>query len=168
MDDLVAAIDDLLENNRAYAASFALAGLAAPPAKGLTVLTCMDVRLELGDMLGLRPGDAHILRNAGGRMQDALRSLAISQLFLKTEEVAIIHHTECGLADRSDPELRVLLTEARGTDPGDIAFYPFTDLAESVREDIAIYDASPLVRHDIPVRGFIYDVATGLLTEVER
>lgn len=160
------AIDELLERNEAYAAGFASGGRPASPKKRLTILCCMDSRIHLEEALGLEIGDAHMIRNAGGRVADALRSLAISQTMLGTQEVAIIHHTDCGLVMFTDESIRRKLREERGVDADDVAFLPFTDLEQSVRDDIAIYQRSPLVRHDIPVRGFIYDVDTGRITEV--
>jgi carbonic anhydrase len=115
--------------------------------------------------LGLREGDAHVIRNAGGRLADAVRSLAISQTLLATEEVAIIHHTDCGMVTFRDDDIRARL-RARGADADHVAFLPFADLEQSVRDDIALYRATPMLRQDIPVRGFIYDVKSGRLNEV--
>jgi carbonic anhydrase len=126
----------------------------------------MDARIDPARALGLEEGDAHVIRNAGGRIADALRSLAISQELLGTEEVAIIHHTDCGMLTFSDESLRKRLRKSRGADADAVAFLPFSDVDESVRDDLAAYAASPLVRHDIPVRGFVYDVKTGRLREV--
>lgn len=116
--------------------------------------------------LGLEEGDAHVIRNAGGRISDALRSLAISQTLLGTEEVVIVHHTDCGMLTFTDESIRKQLRSARRIDADNVAFLPFADLDTSVRDDLAAYHASPLVRHDVPVRGFVYDVRTGRLREV--
>jgi carbonic anhydrase len=124
----------------------------------------MDARIEPMRALGLRIGDAHVIRNAGGRVSDALRSLAISQTLLGTEEVMIIHHTDCGMVTFTDDAIRGMLRE-RGVNADDVAFLPFPNLEQSVRDDIALYKQSPLTR-DLPVRGFIYDVNTGSVTEV--
>jgi carbonic anhydrase len=126
----------------------------------------MDARIDPEPALGIELGDAHVIRNAGGRVVDALRSLAISQTLLGTEEVAIIHHTDCGMLTFNDESIRRKLREERGVDATDIAFLPFDDLEQSVRDDIAAYQRSPLVRHDVPVKGFIYDVNSGALREV--
>ncbi|HEY4670387.1 MAG TPA: carbonic anhydrase [Tepidiformaceae bacterium] len=160
------AIDELLEQNDAYAAQFASGGRGAAPKKQLAIVCCMDSRIHLEAALGLEIGDAHMIRNAGGRVADALRSLAISQTLLGTNEVAIIHHTDCGMVMFTDESIRRKLREERGVEAEDVEFLPFTDLEQSVRDDIEVYRRSPLVRHDIPVRGFIYDVDSGRLSEV--
>jgi carbonic anhydrase len=158
--------DELLNANRAYADSFRKGELALPPARRIALVVCMDARIDPARALGLEEGDAHVIRNAGGRIADALRSLAISQELLGTQEVAIIHHSDCGMLTFSDAELRARLRKSRAADADAISFLPFRDLDESVRDDLALYAASPLVRHDIPVRGFVYDVKTGRLREV--
>jgi carbonic anhydrase len=160
--------DELLEANRKYAAQFTKGGLALPPARKIALVVCMDARIDPARALGLEEGDAHVIRNAGGRIADAIRSLAISQELLGTQEVAIIHHTDCGMLTFDDAGLRKRLRETRGADADALAFLPFRDLDQSVRDDLALYAASPYVRHDIPVRGFVYDVATGRLREVAR
>ena len=162
----MAVIDEVLEANRAYATGFAKGALPLPPARRLAVVVCMDARIDPARTLGLEEGDAHVIRNAGGRMADALRSLAISQQLLGTEEVMVIHHTDCGMLTFTDAELRATLRERLGADADHVAFLPFRDLEGSVRDDLAAYRASPIVRHDIPARGFIYDVRTGTLREV--
>ena len=126
----------------------------------------LSQRLETGRLAGLKEGDAHVIRNAGGRVHDALRSLAISQQLLGTEEVAIIHHTDCGMLTFKDSDLQQRF-KAQGLDADHVAFLTFTDVAQSVKDDIKVYQASPLVRHDVPVRGFIYDVHSGKLEEVK-
>lgn len=157
--------DEFLEANRGYAASFDRGSLALPPARKVAVVVCMDARIDPAKALGLEEGDAHVIRNAGGRITDALRSLAISQTLLGTREVVIIHHTDCGMLTFTDASIRAQLRE-RGVDADHVAFLPFDDLDDSVRRDLAAYAASPLVRHDVPVRGFVYDVKTGRLREV--
>jgi len=126
----------------------------------------MDSRIDLVEALGLELGEAHMIRNAGGRVADAIRSLVVSQLFLGTEAVAIIHHTGCGQLLYTDESIRSKLRAERNAVADGIAFLPFADLEQSVRDDLATYHASPLVRHDAEVRGFIYDVDTGALTEI--
>jgi len=160
-------IDELLEQNDQYAATFGAGGLPMAPAKQIAIVTCMDARIHPEAALGLHVGDTHMIRNAGGRVADALRSLAISQTLLGTKEVAIIHHTDCGMVTFSDENIRQKLRDERGIDADDVAFLPFKDLEQSVRDDIAVYERSPLVRHDIPVRGFVFDVASGKITEVK-
>lgn len=159
-------IDQTLAANEQYARAFTKGALPMPPARKLAVVVCMDARIDPARALGLEEGDAHIIRNAGGRIADALRSLVISQTLLGTEEVAIIHHSDCGMLTFSDEVLRRRLRTERGVDADHVAFLPFTDLEESVRADIRLYQESSLVRHDIPVRGFVYDVASGRLREV--
>ncbi|GAB4329759.1 MAG: carbonic anhydrase [Dehalococcoidia bacterium] len=158
-------MEQLLENNETYAAGFDKGGLPAPPARKLAIVTCMDARIHPEAALGIALGEAHVIRNAGGRIADALRSLAISQTLLGTEEVAIIHHTDCGMLTFSDEDIRAKLRE-RGADADHIAFLPFRDLDGSVRDDIALYKSSPIVRQDIPVHGYLYDVNTGRVTQV--
>ncbi len=157
------AIDAALEANQRYAREFTPSEAGQPR---LAVVLCMDARIDPIRALGLRYGHAHIIRNAGGRMVDAIRSLAISQRFLGTSEVAVIHHTECGMMLFTDEEMRAKLAEM-GLQPGDSPFHTFRSLDQSVREDLALYRTSPLVRQDIPLRGFVYEVAEGRLREVE-
>lgn len=158
--------DELLSANRSYAEKFQKGELPLPPARKIALVVCMDARIDPARALGLEEGDAHVIRNAGGRIADSLRSLAISQELLGTEEVAIVHHTDCGMLTFTDAALRERLRKSRSADADAIAFLPFGDLDQSVRDDLAVYAASPLVRHDIPVRGFVYDVKTGRLREV--
>jgi carbonic anhydrase len=158
--------DELVNANRGYAESFKNGTLALPPARKVALVVCMDARIDPARALGLEEGDAHVIRNAGGRISDAIRSLAISQELLGTQEVAIIHHTDCGMLTFTDDTLRERLRKSRNANADAIAFLPFHDLDQSVRDDLALYEASPYVRHDIPVRGFVYDVKTGRLREV--
>lgn len=158
--------EEFLKANQGYAESFSKGGLALPPARQVAVVVCMDARIDPARALGLSEGDAHVIRNAGGRIADALRSLAISQTLLGTKEVVIIHHTDCGMLTFSDDGIRKQLRKERGIDADAVAFLPFSDLDASVRDDLVAYHASPLVRHDVPVRGFVYDVKTGRLREV--
>jgi carbonic anhydrase len=158
--------DELLNANRGYAEKFHKGELALPPSRRVALVVCMDARIDPARALGLEEGDAHVIRNAGGRVVDAIRSLAISQELLGTQEVAIVHHTDCGMLTFTDDALRERLRQSRGADADAIAFLPFRDVDQSVRDDLAAYEASPFVRHDIPVRGFVYDVKTGRLREV--
>ena len=123
-------------------------------------------RLETGRLAGLKEGDAHVIRNAGGRVHEALRSLAISQQLLGTQEVLIIHHTDCGMLTFTDQQLRDKL-KAQSIDADHVSFLSFKDLEQSVKDDLQVYRHSNLVRQDVPVRGFIYDVHTGKLDEVK-
>jgi carbonic anhydrase len=157
----------ILEANERHAAGFAKGELPVPPARRLAVLTCMDARLDPAKALGLEEGDAHIIRNAGGRASDdAIRSLVISQQLLGTREVLVIHHTDCGMLTFTNEQLRDRLRRELGADAEAVDFRPFADLEASVREDVETIRSSPLVSRDVAVRGFIYDVRTGRLREV--
>ena len=161
-------IDEVLEANRSYAARFDLGGLSAPPARRLAILACMDARLSIEQMLGLKTGDAHIIRNAGGIVtEDALRSLILSHHLLGTREFMIINHTECGMLNFRDEDLRARLEQETGTAVvAPYAFHAFRDLETNVREQIQKLRSHPWVPQEVVVRGFIYDVKTGRLQEV--
>ena len=158
--------DELLEANNKYAKTFDRGELPMPPARRLAVVTCMDARIVPSRQLGLEEGDAHVIRNAGGRARDALRSLVISERLLGTNEIAVIHHTDCGMLTFTNPDLHAKVKQDLGADSTDIDFLPFSDLEESVREDVAFLLSSPLIPAEILIRGFVYDVHTGTLTEV--
>ena len=162
----MATTDELLAANERYAARFDKGQLPLPPARRVAIVTCMDARIDPAKALGLNEGDAHVIRNAGGRAQEALRSLVISERLLGTREVVVIHHTDCGMLTFTDDELREKVRHDLGADASHIAFLPFKDLDESVRLDVAYLRASPLIPADVPVRGFVYDVRTGAVTEV--
>jgi carbonic anhydrase len=162
----VSVTDDLLANNEAYAASFDKGDLPLPPAKKLTVVACMDSRIDLFGMLGLQHGDAHLLRNAGGVVtDDVIRSIAISQRLLGTEELMLIHHTDCGMLKITDDGFRHDLEEETGIRPA-WAAEAFRDLDGDVRQSIARVKTSPFIPHRDRVRGFVYEVETGRLREV--
>jgi carbonic anhydrase len=158
--------DRLLENARAYAAGFDQGELGAAPTKRVAVLACMDARLIPSRILGLNEGEAHVIRNAGGVVDDdAIRSLAISQHLLGTEEIILIHHTNCGMATFTDEEFARKLEREAGERPAWTA-RSFTDVEEDLRDSIARLQRSPFIRHRESIRGFIYDVETGRLTEL--
>jgi carbonic anhydrase len=158
--------DELLENARTYAESFDRGGLPMPPAKKVAVLACMDARLIPSRILGLAEGDAHIIKNAGGVVtDDAIRSLAISQNLLGTEEIILIHHTDCGMLTFTDDELADKLEQETGQRPGWRA-QSFSDLDEDVRDSIQRIAQSPFIPRKDSIRGFVYDVVTGELREV--
>jgi carbonic anhydrase len=162
----MSAIDQLLENNERYSESFEGGGLPIPPAKKIAVVTCMDARLSPYVMLGLHEGDAHVIRNAGGVVtDDEIRSLAISQRLLGTEEIMLIHHTDCGMLTFSDDDFRAQIQQDTGVKP-QWAAEAFADLDEDVRQSIARVKASPFIPHKDSVRGFVYEVETGRLREV--
>jgi carbonic anhydrase len=159
--------DRLLENARAYAESFGKSDLATPPSKRVAVLACMDARLIPSRVLGLDEGEAHVIRNAGGVVtDDAIRSLAISQNLLGTEEIVLIHHTDCGMLTFTDEELAARLEDATGQRPAWSA-NSFSDLEQDVRDSIARLRESPFIPNKDSIRGFVYDVKTGELREVD-
>ncbi len=158
--------DELLDNNDTYAATFDKGDLPLPPGKKLAVLACMDARLSPYAVLGLKEGDAHVIRNAGGVVtDDAIRSLAISQRLLGTEEIILIHHTGCGMLTFSDDEFKRQIQDEVGIKPSWSA-EAFPDLDEDVRQSVARIRASPFIPRKDSVRGFVYDVGTGKLREV--
>jgi carbonic anhydrase len=162
----MSATDELLANNEAYSARFDKSDLPLPPAKRLAVVACMDARLDPARILGLSEGDAHIIRNAGGVVtDDEIRSLAISQRLLGTEEIVLIHHTDCGMLTFSDDDFRRSIQEETGIKP-QWAAEAFGDLDEDVRQSIARIKASPFIPRKDAVRGFVYEVETGRLREV--
>lgn len=159
-------VDELLENNRAYADALVEQHLDLRPARALAIVTCMDSRLNVFAALGLRDGDAHVLRNAGGVItDDAIRSLAISQRLLGTREIMLIHHTDCGMEKLTDDGFRAELQAATGVAPA-FAIESFTDLDADVRQSIRRVRRSPFLLHTDQVRGFVYDVDTHRLREV--
>lgn len=165
-------VNDLLAGNKAYAASFTEGALAMPPARKLAAVVCMDARLDPLPFLGLRLGDTHVIRNAGGRVtEDAIRSLAISERLLGTDAIIVVHHTDCGMLTFSNDDIRQKIQADLGNaayqEASQLDFLPFSDLAQSVRDDVAAIKASPLIPETIPVAGFIYDVHTGQLLPVE-
>jgi carbonic anhydrase len=158
--------DELLKNNEEYAASFDLGELPLPPGKKVAVVACMDARLDPNGALGLHEGDAHVIRNAGGVVtDDEIRSLAISQRLLGTEEIILIHHTDCGMLTFTDDEFKESIQEETGIKP-EWAAEAFNDLEGDVRQSIARIKSSPFIPRKDSVRGFVYDVHTGRLNEV--
>jgi carbonic anhydrase len=158
--------EELLRNNAIYAESFEKGDLPLPPARGVAVVACMDARLDVHKILGLEEGDAHVIRNAGGVItDDEIRSLTISQRLLGTREIILIHHTDCGMLTFSDDELKAQIHEEVGMKPH-FSMESFSDLEEDVRQSMARIQASPFIPHKESVRGFIYEVETGRLREV--
>ncbi|KAK9814512.1 hypothetical protein WJX72_007124 [[Myrmecia] bisecta] len=163
---------DLKRSNDAFQSAFTQGGLPMPPARKLAIVTCMDARLHPEKFLGLAIGDAHVIRNAGGRVSDdALRSLVISQRLLGTQEVVVIHHTDCGMETFENQDLVKVIERDLGADAATTVqgrdFLPFKGMEQSVRNDIATVKASPLIPKDIPVYGYVYDVKTGGLIKVD-
>ncbi|HEX6662613.1 MAG TPA: carbonic anhydrase [Gaiellaceae bacterium] len=158
--------DELVRNAESYADQFSRGDLPVPPGKRVAVVACMDARLNPYGLLGLSEGDAHVIRNAGGVVtDDAIRSLAISQRLLGTEEIILIHHTDCGMLTFSDDDFRRQVQHDTGIKP-EWAAEAFDDLDEDVRQSIARINASPFIPRKDSVRGFVYDVKTGRLDEV--
>ncbi len=165
----MAEFDEFKRANERYAAAFDRGDLPMPPARHVAVVTCMDARLHPEKFLGLEVGDAHVIRNAGGRVsEDAIRSLAISERLLATTEVVVIHHTDCGMMTFQNEDLTAKIQQDLGVDASGRDFLPFSDLEQSVRDDVQRIRDSELIPDDIPVAGAIYDVHTGELREVVR
>ena len=160
-------IDELVQKNSEYAASFDKADLPIAPARPTVVVTCMDARFMPSRIFGLDAGEAHIIRNAGGSAREALRSLVISQRLLGTSEVAIVKHTDCGMLRFKNEDLHAKVKEDLGADAEGIDFLPFASLEDAVRDDVAFLRSSPLVGDDVVVRGFVYDTGTGRVREVQ-
>lgn len=161
--------DECLDSNAQFAQAFQQGDLPMPPKRAVAILTCMDARLHPEKFLGLEIGDAHVIRNAGGRAsEDAIRSLAISQRLLGTNEVVVIHHTDCGMVTFTNDQLAAKIKEELGADVSDTDFLPFADLEQSVYDDLDILRSSPLIPAGIPITGAIYDVRSGRLTEIAR
>jgi carbonic anhydrase len=162
----MSATDELLANNEKYVANFDKGDLPLPPGRKVAIVACMDARLSPYFALGLREGDAHVIRNAGGVVTaDQIRSLAISQRLLGTEEIILIHHTDCGMLTFSDDEFKKQIEEEVGVKP-EWAAESFSDLETDVRQSIARIKSSPFIPKKDSVRGFVYDVKTGRLNEV--
>ena len=159
------ATDDLLANNVRYAEAFS-GLLPLPPSRNLAVVACMDARLNVYAILGLKEGEAHVIRNAGGVItDDEIRSLAISQRLLGTKEIILIHHTDCGMLTFTDDDFKASIQQDTGIKP-EWAAEAFPDLDEDVRQSANRIKASPFIPHKEAVRGFVFDVATGKLNEV--
>lgn len=159
-------VDDVLANNARYAAGFNEGDGHAQPTRRLAVVVCMDARLDTYQLLGLQPGEAHVIRNAGGVVtDDVIRSLVISQRLLGTREIMLIHHTDCGMLSFSDDEVKDAIEAETGLRPA-FAFEAFKNLEQDVRQSIARLQASPFIAHRDWIRGFVYDCASGRLTEV--
>ena len=157
--------DQYLDNNKKYAANFQ-GPLPLPPKNQIAVLACMDARINVYAALGIQEGESHVIRNAGGVVtDDEIRSLAISQRLLGTKEIILIHHTDCGMLTFSDDEFKKSIQDETGIKP-EWAAEAFSDLEVDVKQSIARIKQSAFIPHTNSVRGFIFDVATGLLNEV--
>jgi len=162
----MSATNELLQNNETYTSSFNQGDLPMPPGRHLAVVACMDARLDIYRILGLELGEAHVIRNAGGVISDdAIRSLVISQRLLGTEEIILIHHTDCGMLTFRDDDLRDAITEEVGIRPS-FALEAFPNPEQDVRQSLARLQANPFIVHKDQVRGFVFEVETGRLNEV--
>lgn len=160
--------DNFIKANQAYVDLHGTAHLPLKPKTHVAIVTCMDSRLHVAPALGLALGDAHILRNAGGRVtDDVIRSLVISEQQLGTSEIVVLHHTDCGAQTFTNAEFTEQLKRNLAVDVREQDFLPFTDIEESVREDVALLKNSPLIPEDIIISGAIYDVDTGRVREVK-
>ncbi len=159
--------DDLLEANRRYLAEFHSSGLPGTARRGLAVLTCIDSRIDPLAMLGLRAGDAKIIRNAGARVTgDALRSLVLATNLLGVTRVCVVHHTDCAMVGKTDDELRERIGAMRGVDATDFSFLASTDQLATLRADLEVISACPLLPPDLQVGGFVFDVHSGALVAI--
>ena len=157
----------MVQANQAFAEGFDKGDLEIPPARGVVVLTCIDARIDPAKALGIDIGDAHVVRNAGGRASDdAIRSLTISSWLLGTREFAVIHHTDCGMEKFTDDVLRQKIKDEKDVDVGDVDFLTFADLDQSVRDDVGTIRALDSLPDGIEVSGYVYDVRTGGVREV--
>ncbi|MDX6644363.1 MAG: carbonic anhydrase [Miltoncostaeaceae bacterium] len=162
----MSATEEFLKNAETYAAGFDKGSLPMPPGRKVAVVACMDARLNPYGLLGLQEGDAHVIRNAGGVVtDDEIRSLAISQRLLGTEEIILIHHTDCGMLTFTDDDFKASIQADTGIKP-EWAVETFKDLDDDVRQSIARIKASPFIPHKDAIRGFVYQVEDGSLREV--
>lgn len=165
----MAKFDEFLLANEQFVKDFDQGDLPMPPARRVAVVACMDARLHPEKVLGLNIGDAHVIRNAGGRVSDdAIRSLVISERLLGTNEIVVLHHTDCGMLTFTNDQLAAKVQQDLGVDVSGRDWLPFGDLEQSVRDDVATLRESPLIPSDIPISGAIYDVTTGQVHEVVR
>lgn len=161
--------ENFMKANQAYVDLHGTSHLPIKPKTKVAIVTCMDSRLHVAQALGLALGDAHILRNAGGRVtEDMIRSLVISQQQMGTREIVVLHHTDCGAQTFKNEEFAAFLNQELGVDVSGQDFLPFTDVEESVREDVALLRQSPLIPDDVEISGAVYDVDTGRMTEVKN
>jgi carbonic anhydrase len=164
-------LPDLLAAAEQHAITFTGGRLQRPPTRGFVIVTCIDARIDPDKIFALAPGDANVIRNAGGRTSEAIRSLVISQELLGTREIVVLHHTDCGLHAFTTEEIRTRLATNLGPDAGvaaaEMDFLSFTDREQTLREDVAFLRTSPLLRPETEVTGLIYDVWTGSVKRVE-
>jgi carbonic anhydrase len=161
----MSAIDDFLANNNEYALNH-VPGRSPRPASHIAIVACMDARLDVHRILGLEPGQAHVIRNAGGTVtDDVVRSLTVSQRVLGTTEIMLVHHTDCGMAKSTDDAFKGALEADTGIRPSWAAEF-FQDPGQDVRQSMARIKASPFILHKDAIRGFVFDVESGKLSEI--
>ncbi|KAG0346939.1 hypothetical protein BG004_000467 [Podila humilis] len=153
--------------NQEYAKSRPNGQLPLPPARKVAIVTCMDARILPASVFGLQEGDAHVIRNAGGRTPDALRSLVISEQLLGTDTIIVAQHTDCGMLTFENKDIHNIIQKNLHQDASHIDFLPFPDLVQNVRKDVQFLKGNPLIPKNVNVFGFVYDVATGQLTAVD-
>ena len=160
-------IDELVDANRHFADALGeVQQPALAPKRKIAIVTCMDARIVPARIFGLEEGDAHVIRNAGGRTAEALRSLVISQRLLGTEAVMVVQHTDCGMLTFSNEDLYAKVEQDLKADASDIDFLPFPNLEQNLRDDVDLLRRSPLIADSIEIRGFVYDVGTRRVNEV--
>ncbi len=158
--------DPILDSNRAWAKSQFGGALPIAPARQMAVVACMDSRMPIFPILGLKPGEAHVIRNAGGVVtDDVIRSLLLSQRLLGTREIVLVHHTDCGLMKISEDQMRAEIEQETGVSPR-FAMEAFKDPFVDVRQSIRRLQRSPFLKHRDKIRGFVYEIETGMLKEV--
>ncbi len=168
VENFAGSVDELVERNQSYASNFIDKDLESPPKRKLAIVACMDARVDVSAALGLQNGEAHVIRNAGGVVtDDVIRSLCLSQRFLGTREIVLIHHSRCGLRGLDEPQLRNELAKEVGVMPH-WSFDSFDDPYEDVRQSIERLRLNPFVPHKEHISGFVYNVETGLLEAVEK
>ena len=164
----MSSIETYVRNNAKYAVGFSHRDLPAEPTGRVAIVACMDSRMDTSALLGIAEGDAHVIRNAGGVVtEDVIRSLVISQRLKGTREIMLIHHTDCGMLALAESEVKDAIEAETGVRPP-FSMEAFMDLEEDVRESIARLESSPLLKHKDAIRGFVYEVDTGRLREVDR
>lgn len=164
---MVSEVAKMIQANESFAQGFDKGDLEIPPARGTVVLTCIDARIDPAKALGIDIGDSHVVRNAGGRASDdALRSITISTWLLGTHELAVIHHTDCGMEKFTNDVLRQKIKDEKGVDVGDTDFLTFSDLDQSVRDDVERIRSTASLPDGLEVSGYVYDVRTGQVREV--
>ncbi|KAI1318454.1 hypothetical protein EDD11_006538 [Mortierella claussenii] len=159
-------VDEINAANQAYVNSRPKGQLPLPPARKVAIVTCMDARILPASAFGLKEGDAHVIRNAGGRTPEALRSLVISEQLLGTDTIIVVQHTDCGMLTFENKDIHAIIHKNLGQDASHIDFLPFSQLEQNVRDDVSFLRNNPLIPKSVDIHGYFYDVATGGLVSV--